>query len=553
MSLSPSKSMEYRLDLIDPTELESGGMTISEMADYHRQLNEYGRKKTVKSEMFESMIDEYEPDDMYVYFRLFTNRFAHPDRALGIGKAILRESIAEAFYDGDEDSAQAIYDDYGGSYTRGVREEGLGDGTDDMYATELYEELLKIEAVSGEGSMVRRIADTLERVAEPWVFVRALKSDEGYYVGEYMFIDGMTSHTDYTNDQLRRAWGIQNDAPLVFLDWAWDDREVQTECQPHTMIGEMKAKKADAEKAAELQDSSQDWIAQTKYDGARLFLHHSGDGDYRAYMAGNSDVTAQLPELFEEPLASQLPDHPFVIDGEVTPYDPDTGEVLPFQHILKRTGRDPDEMVGAGTGGVEARFKWFDVLNWQGHDISSHPYTERLDILKSAFTPDLVARTGTDMEVVFNKSIENGHEGVVLKRMDAPFEFDKRSSEWLKWKADPMEADLRISDAHEGAGRAADGVGALELQARFERGWVDVGSVGTGFSNHDRERLWAQYNAGELVGKTVQVNFEELQVSDDGTEAALRFPSFDALRPEGEPDSLERLARIAEVEDELAL
>ena len=529
-------------------------MTISEMADYHRQLNEYGRRKTVKSEMFAEMIAEYEPDDMYVYFRLFTDRFAHPDRALGIGKNILRKSVGHAFYDGTEDSrAQGLYDEYGGSFTRAVREEELGDGEYDMPAVEMYENLLDIEAETREGAMVEMISDVLVAVQEPWVFVRALKSDEGYYVGEYMFVDAMVERSMYSDDELRRAWGIQNDAPLVFLDWARADRELTTECQPHTMIGEMKAKKADAEKAAELQDGDTDWIAQTKYDGARLFLHHSGDGDYRAYMAGNSDVTAQLPEIFEEPLSSQLPDFPFIIDGEVTPYDPDTGEVLPFQHILKRTGREPSEMVESGTGGVEARFKWFDVLNWQGHDVSDHPYHERLEILQSAFTPDLVARTGTDMEVVFNKSLENGHEGVVLKKMDAPFEFNKRSADWRKWKAGPMDVDLRISDAHEGAGRAADGVGALSLQAEYDHGWVDVGSVGTGFSDHDRRRLWKQYEAGELVGKTVQVSFEELQVSDDGTEAALRFPSFQALRPEGEPDSLERLGKIAGVEDELAI
>lgn len=553
MSLKASDEMEYRLDLPDPHELESGGMTITEMADYHRQLNEYGRRKTVKTEMFAEMIADYEPDDMYVYFRLFTDRFGHPDRALGIGKNILRKAIGEAFYDGPEDeAAQELYDEYGGSFTRAVREEGLGDGEYDMPAVEIYELLLDIEAETREGVMVEMIADVLVDVVEPWVFVRALKSDEGYYVGEYMFVDAMAEHAGHSEDEMRRAWGIQNDAPIVFLDWARDDRELTFECQPHTMIGEMKAKKTDAAHAAELQESG-DWIAQTKYDGARLFIHHAGDGDYRAYMAGNSDVTVYLPELFEEPIASQLPEFPFIFDCEVTPYDPETGEVLPFQHILKRTGMDASEMVDAESTGVEARFKLFDVLNWQGNDLTTHPYHERLDILKSAFTPDLVARTGTDMEAVFNKSLEDGHEGVVLKQMDGEFEFNTRSGSWLKWKADPMDVDLRIKDAHEGDGRAAEGVGALHLQASYDDGWVDVGAVGTGFTNHDRRRLWKQHQAGELVGKTVQVNFEELQVSDDGSAVALRFPSFDALRPEGTPDSLEHLAELAGVTDELNL
>ena len=554
MSLKASDEMEYRLDLPDPHSLESGGMTITEMGKYHNRLDEMGRKKTVKKELFADMIESESVDDVYVYFRQFTNRFAHPDRALGIGKATMNQAAFEAF---DEfESVEAVEEmrtEFGGSLTRALRENETGTEGNDVDVVSLYERQLEIEQETGDRNLVEMIAKTLTEVASPWVFSQMVGADLACYVGDYMFVEAISMVDEsVTADDVRRAWGIQNDGPLVFLDWARDDRELTLDCQPHTMIGEMKAKKTDAGHAAELQESG-DWIAQTKYDGARLFIHHAGDEDYRAYMAGNSDVTVYLPELFEEPIASQLPEFPFILDCEVTPYDPETGEVLPFQHILKRTGMDASEMVDAESTGVDARFKLFDVLNWQGNDLTTHPYHERLDILKSAFTPDLVARTGTDMEVVFNKSLEDGHEGVVLKQLDGEFEFNMRSGDWLKWKADPMDADLRVKDAHEGDGRAAGGIGALHLQARYDDGWVDVGAVGTGFTDHDRKRLWKQYQAGELVGKTVQVNFEELQVSDDGSAAALRFPSFDALRPEGTPDSLEHLAELAGVTEELNL
>lgn len=549
MSKTASDGKAYRLDLIEPHELESGGMTISKMAAYHNRLDEMGRKKTVKKELFADMIRDHSADDVYVYFRQFSDRFAHPDRALGIGDATMNAAAEQAFA---IDDAKALRGEYGGSLTRALRDNEIGEGGVDVDAVALYEQQLHICEASADWEITQLVAEMFERVQHPWVWSQMVGSDFACYVGDYMYVDAIALVDDsITRTMIRRAWGIQNDGPLVVLDWARDDRDLQTECQPHTMIGEMKAKSADAETAVGLRASDEEWVAQTKYDGARLFLHHSGDGDYRAYMAGNSDVTAQLPELFAEPLSSQLPDFPFIIDGEVTPYDPDTGEVLPFQHILKRTGRDPDEMVTSGTGGVEARFKWFDVLNWQGHDVSTHPYHERLEILQSAFTPDLVARTGTDFTAVYQASLDAGHEGVVLKNMDASFEFRKRSSDWLKWKADPMDADLRISGAHEGAGRAAGGVGSLRLQASYHHGWVTVGSVGTGFSNHDRERLWKQHQAGELVGKTVQVSFEELQVSDDGSDIALRFPSFQSLRPDGEPDTVSRLSRIADVEDEV--
>jgi DNA ligase-1 len=157
-----------------------------------------------------------------------------------------------------------------------------------------------------------------------------------------------------------------------------------------------------------------------------------------------------------------------------------------------------------------------------------------------------VARTGTDFEAVYQASLDEGHEGVVLKDMDADVDFNVRSNSWLKWKADPMEADLEVVAIHEGDGRTADTVGSLGLATADGE---TVGAVGTGFTDADRDRLWDKHLSGELRGQTVQVCFEEVQISGDS--AALRFPSFVSLRPEGEPDSLERIARIADVEDEV--
>jgi ATP-dependent DNA ligase len=523
-------------------------MTSTEMAEMFTDIHDLGRKKNAKVELLVEIIEEYDPDDVYVLFRQFADdTFAHPIRALGVGKATMDTAAANAFFDGDTDRVDELRSEYG-SLSQALRDEEIGTDGDPWLVTDLFDRQLDIEEASSDGEVTNLVQSTFEAVSEPWVFSQMVHDDMAMYCGGHKLNSALKEVTG--RDDLWWAWGVRNDIALVFYDWAKPERELTTGCEPHDMIAEMKAEKATAERAAELTDD-ENWVAQTKYDGARVFVHHSGDGDYRAYMAGNQDVTQQLPELFEAPLSEQLPEFPFVIDGEMTPYDPDTGEVLPFQHILKRTGRDTDEMLDVGEAGVEVRFKFFDVLNWHGRDVSQDPYSERLQLLRAAFNPNLVARTGSDIEQVYQASLDEGHEGVVMKSLNHRFRYNERSSDWLKWKADPMETDLRISDAHE-ADVSTDMVGALGLQAKYDHGWVDVGAVGTGFTNHDRERLWSMYEAGELVGKTVQVSFEELQVSDDGSGAALRFPVFNALRPEGEPDSLERLAKIAEVEDEMA-
>lgn len=550
MTVSESGELEYRLGLPDPRSLDNGSMDSDRLAELFLEVNELGRKKNAKVDLFEGIIADEHSHDVYVFFRQFTNRFAHPERVLGIGKATMNTAAERAF--AEVDDASALRREYAGCLSEAMREEGVGTGGESVPVSELFEQQLDICEASADGEITALVVEMFERLSEPWVWAHMVGDDDSFYVGDYLMAQAV-AQCDFEltyggggDTDVAKALGISNDGPTIFLDWALDDRELSMRLQPHSMIGEMKATKADAEKAAELRASDDDWIAQTKYDGARLFIHHAGDGDYRAYLAGNKDVTLHLPELFEEPISSQLPEFACILDCEVTPYDPETGDVLPFQNIISRTGIKTDEMLDSSERDVEVRFKLFDVLNWHGNDISQHPYRERLEILQTAFTPDLVARTGTDFEAVYQASLDEGHEGVVLKDMDADVDFNVRSNSWLKWKADPMEADLEVVAIHEGDGRTADTVGSLGLATADGE---TVGAVGTGFTDADRDRLWDTHLSGELRGETVQVCFEEVQISGDS--AALRFPSFVSLRPEGEPDSLERIARIADVEDEV--
>ncbi len=549
MTLKAADDLEYRLGLPDPWGLTDGSMDSDRLAELFAAVDDLGRKKNAKVDLFERVIAEEHPHDVYVFFRQFTDRFAHPERVLGIGKATMNDAAYQAF--SAVDDAKALRREYGGCLSEALRQEDIGTSGEAVPVSELFEQQLHICAASADWEITQLVAEMFERVSDPWVWAHMVGDDNAFYVGDYLMAKTVArcSGLEYGgggDSDVAKALGICNDGPTIFLDWAMDDRELSFRLQPHSMIAEMKATKGDAETAVGLQASDEDWIAQTKYDGARLFIHHAGDGDYRAYLAGNKDVTAQLPELFEEPIAPQLPEFACILDCEVTPYDPDTGEVLPFQHIISRTGIETDTMLSSSGRDIEVRFKLFDVLNWHGNDISQHPYRERLDILQAAFTPDLVARTGTDFTSVYQASLDEGHEGVVLKDMDDDVDFNVRSNGWVKWKADPMEADLKIAAVHEGEGRAANAVGALGLQTADGE---TVGAVGTGFTDADRDRLWEMHLAGELRGRTVQVYFEEVQVSGDGV--ALRFPSFDSLRPEGESDSLERILRIADVEDEV--
>lgn len=545
--------LEPRYQTPDPADLPEGTMTVEDAGKYIRAILECGRKKNAKTEIFTEICNRYDPVDYYWFCRLFVSeRFAEPGLALGVGKAAIDEGVAtKVLSEGEVRELRDNYDTLFEAFEdRGIRRETEGE----MLFTEMYGRLLDIAETSGDKATVHKIGKVAADTPYPFVWLKMLGDAPAFYVYGDNILEGFTKSMKCALpfEQVRERAEMLGDRPLAVWDALSSDREFSTDLTPHQKLGEMKAESDIT--ASDIYDGStydpDEWVAQTKYDGARLYVHHAGDGDYRAYLAGGRDVTAELPELFVNDVYNELPDTSFILDCEATPYDAETGEVLPFQNVLKRAGREGG--VTLEDEEVEVRFKFFDCLYWDGHDVRHMDYRDRFKIVKETFLPPRVARTGSNLESAFHRSIDRGHEGVVLKHLDTPYEMDTRSTYWQKWKAEPMEIDCEIGAVYEGSGRLEGSVGAfgLRLETVEVATPVSVGRVGTGFSDAERDRLWTRHNIKGICGEVVQVSFEELQYNkDDGW--ALRFPSFDAMRPEGEVDTLERVAcDIAEMESE---
>lgn len=102
---------------------------------------------------------------------------------------------------------------------------------------------------------------------------------------------------------------------------------------------------------------------------------------------------------------------------------------------------------------------------------------------------------------------ERGYEGLVLRQGDL----------WLKIK--PAEThDVPITGYVEGRGKHRGRLGFVT---------TDRGAVGAGFSDAERELLWAEAKAGRLVGEVIEVSFMQLTPSGQ-----FRHPVFVRMRPD---------------------
>jgi DNA ligase-1 len=198
------------------------------------------------------------------------------------------------------------------------------------------------------------------------------------------------------------------------------------------------------------------------------------------------------------------------------------------------------------------RFWLFDMLKVDEWNVMKCNRTtmERKSVLHQTFlngtnkiviVPSYMVTTEMEADGFLSGFMEGGFEGAVLKDPDAPYIFD-RSGYWAKVKPQ-QEADLVIYGVEEGEGRLQSAVGAIKVQGKVNykgRIYEIDTKVGTGLSDAVRNRMWDLHNAGQLVGKTVEIKFQEPTVvnlssasaADTPVSAAyaLRFPVFLRMR-----------------------
>jgi len=269
-----------------------------------------------------------------------------------------------------------------------------------------------------------------------------------------------------------------------------------------------------------------------KLDGARVQIH-KGDAGVRLYSRSGRDVTASVPEIVGR--IDALPATGFVLDGEVLALEP-SGRPRPFQDTMRRFGRIRG--VDAHADALPLSLFCFDCLYADGGDLVDRPTAERSARLADLVPPDLIVpRTVTsstdDAERFLAAALDAGHEGLMAKALDAPYEAGSRGAAWLKIKV-PHTLDLVVLAAEWGSGRRRGWLSNLHLGARGpDGGFVMLGKTFKGLTDEmlawQTERLTAL--AVERDGHVVHVRPElVVEVAFNELQESRRYPGGLALR-----------------------
>ncbi|MFJ4997795.1 ATP-dependent DNA ligase [Microbacterium sp. NPDC088619] len=269
-----------------------------------------------------------------------------------------------------------------------------------------------------------------------------------------------------------------------------------------------------------------------KLDGARIQVHRSGD-DVSVYTRSLADITHRVPEIVE--IVRGLPAHDLILDGETLSLDEDGGP-RPFQETMSRFGADVSrELV--------LRPWFFDILHVDGRDLLDEPLSTRLGELERVVGEWRMRGIVTDdpeaAERLSREALVAGHEGVVVKGVDAPYAAGRRGKSWVKVKP-VLTFDLVVLAAEWGSGRRQGWLsnlhlGALDPSGEFgdPGGLVMVGKTFKGLTDELLRWQTEQFPPLETrrTQSTVFLRPEfVVEIAIDGVQRSPRYPGGIALR-----------------------
>jgi DNA ligase-1 len=333
------------------------------------------------------------------------------------------------------------------------------------------------------------------------------------------------------------------------------------------------------------------WQVEWKFDGIRAQLIRRR-GESFIWSRGEDLITERFPEIRE--VCHALPDGT-VLDGEILAWR--NGKPMPFLELQKRIGR---KLLGKKIlMDVPVVVVVFDLLELNGEDWRERTTTERRKALEQVVTdvnkdwptqpildivlpenalaadPRLATRAAEgdsrlllarkfdakDWEALTQERTvarELNVEGVMIKRVDAPYMVGRKKGYWWKWKIDPLTVDAVLIYAQRGNGKRAS------LYTDYTFGvWeggklVPFAKAYTGLTDEEIRKVdsWVRRNSLEKFGPVrvvkpelvMELAFEQIQLSNRHKAGiAVRFPRIQRWRQDKKADEADTLASVRDL------
>jgi DNA ligase-1 len=253
------------------------------------------------------------------------------------------------------------------------------------------------------------------------------------------------------------------------------------------------------QKLAELYANSR-YVAEKKFDGSRYVLQNDKGNIIltsrrESVRGGMCEKSANVPHIIAELKDKFCPG--IILDGEI-----DIRAGREFHFVQGTMGSLPDEAIRKQKDKEKLVYKVFDILEYQYEDVRNKTLAERRAILESLFKRPLTyiilveQFKDKDKRDLFDKEIEAGAEGIILKNLDSVYVEDKKpTNSWYKLKlVDTF--DGIVTGYNAGTGKYEGMIGSLKVCQYKDKQLIEVAECG-GMTDELRKAFKVRLDRGE--------------------------------------------------------
>ena len=270
-----------------------------------------------------------------------------------------------------------------------------------------------------------------------------------------------------------------------------------------------------------------------KEENGSLFETKDDTLEVKLFTRNLEDVTEMFPEIVEA--AKAVDKESFILDSEALGWNPNTDKFMTFQETMQRRRKYG---VRGMKKDIPVKAMVFDILYLEGKSLLDLDTEKRIEILENIDLEGSIEKDRTvevnsldNLYEVFNKAVDLGHEGVIVKNKKGRYLPGVRNYDWIKLKKS-MESnlvdsiDLVAVGYNRGSGRRSElGIGAIlgaiynEENDTFEA----ICNVGTGFTDERLKSISKSFEKDILEKKPKNVNVEKSLEPDVWVEPKVVF------------------------------
>lgn len=215
----------------------------------------------------------------------------------------------------------------------------------------------------------------------------------------------------------------------------------------------------------------------------------------------------------------------------------------------------------------------FDCLFYNGKSTISNPFIERRKIVEKiipgiplVIRPAVQIITSDDSKALefYENALKIGEEGIMVKKLDAPYKQGRRVGYMVKMKPEVNDLDLVIVGAEYGTGKRGGWLTSYIVACRDKDQLLEVGKVSSGLKEKEEEGfsyeqmtkllkpLIEEESSSQVRIKpvvVVSVTYQNIQASQSYSSGyALRFPRISHYRPDR---SIKDIVSLDEIKKEV--